>query len=81
MSSKYFIKEKCPNLCNPLDTRKCEYGCNKGFIKGADVTEWITGLLEKIDKSFTFKCGCCKDEGTISKTKQLIFKGLIVERE
>jgi len=57
MINKYFIKEKCENIdrfpnwhTKPESFHDCPICHKQGFTKGADVTEYITGLLEEIGK-------------------------------
>ena len=55
MTNKYFIKEKCGcdnGTIADFEGKNMVHGfCNgKGEYKGADITEYITGLLEEIDK-------------------------------
>ena len=89
---RYFIREKCRNLCEPSDNRECKYNCNKGEIKGAEITEYITPVLKtmlsfSIDGSMAvarteFLQGQLKGEMMmLKKIKDLILKGLIVEEE
>ena len=56
-TKRYFIKEKC-NYCEEtgqinIITEPYKEDCilckTKGFVKGADITEYITGLLDEID--------------------------------
>jgi hypothetical protein len=85
MTKHYFIKEKCKNWSNPFNPynlkilEKCDEYCiyckGKDFVKGSDITEYITGVLKEIDK---FKVIACIHTEEI---KQIIFKDLIVEED
>ena len=91
MTNKYFIREKCMNLhkfpnwhTNPDGFYDCPICHKEGFIKGADVTEHYREVFGEIDNFLKMKP---KDEGDVGfieglkKAKEIILKGLIVEKE
>ena len=87
MINKYFIKEKCENIdrfpnwhTKPESFHDCPICHKQGFTKGADVTDYITGLFEEIDKCIDTTNDIRHNHG-LNISKQLILKGLIVEKE
>ena len=76
MINKYFIKEKCKYHVE-LGYCLCKHhGNSKGEVRGADITEWVTGFFEEIDNTFLIKQDGYK---FISKIKEIILNRLIVE--
>ena len=96
-TKKYFIREKCKNLCIPQIeyVEPCMYCNGIGFTKGGDVTEYITNLLSEVEKEVKeLENTPCKHKNmeecnnyscNISKIniliKNIILKDLIVEEK